>query len=262
MILFSFFLICFLASVIGAICGIGGGIIIKPALDAFGVLDVAAISFLSGCTVLSMTAYSVLRSKLGGSSQIDNRIGLPLAIGGALGGIAGKQLFSTLAAGSASLNQVGCMQAACLLLVTLGTLMYTIYKEKLPSCRFQSRALCLIIGGVLGVLSSFLGIGGGPVNLVVLFFFFSMPTKAAAENSLYIILFSQMASLCTALVTNSIPDFPASVLLVMVLGGIIGGITGRSLNKKISDTAVDKLFIGLMVVMIVMNGYNIVQFMR
>ncbi|MBQ2105458.1 MAG: sulfite exporter TauE/SafE family protein, partial [Lachnospiraceae bacterium] len=54
------FAICFLASVIGAICGIGGGVIIKPALDAFGIMDVSTISFLSGCTVLSMTTYSVI----------------------------------------------------------------------------------------------------------------------------------------------------------------------------------------------------------
>ena len=33
-----FFIISFSASIIGAICGIGGGIIIKPVMDAFGVL--------------------------------------------------------------------------------------------------------------------------------------------------------------------------------------------------------------------------------
>lgn len=35
----------FFASVIGAICGIGGGVIIKPVLDSVGILDVTAISF-------------------------------------------------------------------------------------------------------------------------------------------------------------------------------------------------------------------------
>ena len=33
-----FFLISFGASIIGAICGIGGGVIIKPVLDASGTL--------------------------------------------------------------------------------------------------------------------------------------------------------------------------------------------------------------------------------
>lgn len=36
MILTLFFLICFMACLLGAICGIGGGMIIKPALDAIG----------------------------------------------------------------------------------------------------------------------------------------------------------------------------------------------------------------------------------
>lgn len=85
MLLVVFFLICFFASIIGAICGIGGGVIIKPVLDAFGVMDVATISFLSGCTVLSMTTYSVIKSKLSGSSNIEQKTGLPLALGAAVG---------------------------------------------------------------------------------------------------------------------------------------------------------------------------------
>ena len=56
-----FWIVSFGASIAGAICGIGGGVIIKPTLDAFGVLSVSTISFLSGCTVLAMTCYSVIR---------------------------------------------------------------------------------------------------------------------------------------------------------------------------------------------------------
>lgn len=58
MVVFLVFLVCFAASVVGSICGIGGGVIIKPVLDAFGIMDVSTLSFLSGCTVLSMTTYS------------------------------------------------------------------------------------------------------------------------------------------------------------------------------------------------------------
>ena len=48
-----FSVVSFLASIAGAICGIGGGVIIKPALDLLGWASVSTISFLSGCTVLS-----------------------------------------------------------------------------------------------------------------------------------------------------------------------------------------------------------------
>lgn len=254
------FLVCFFASVVGAICGIGGGVIIKPVLDAFGIMDVAAISFLSGCTVLSMTTYSVIKSKLSGESHIEQRTGLPLALGAAVGGLIGKWMFSFISALSPDKNKVGAIQAACLLIVTLGTLIYTVYKDRIKTHQITAPFICVLIGIFLGILSSFLGIGGGPINLVVLFFFFSMTTKVAAENSLYIIFFSQIASLLSTLVTKSVPDFRIYYLILMVIGGIGGGIAGRAMNKKIEDKTVDKLFIGLMVVIIFINIYNIYRF--
>ena len=51
LILFSVSLI---SSLIGAISGIGGGVIIKPVLDSLGVMSISTINFLSGCTVLAM----------------------------------------------------------------------------------------------------------------------------------------------------------------------------------------------------------------
>lgn len=261
MIYIVFLIVCFGASIVGAICGIGGGMIIKPVLDSFGVLDVTAISFLSGCTVLSMTTYSVIKSKLSGESHVSMKTGFPLALGAAVGGLLGKSLFSYVKSLSSDPNQVGAVQALCLLIVTGGTLLYTICKARIKTYRVENAVACVLIGVLLGILSSFLGIGGGPINLVVLFFFFSMSTKTAAENSLCIIFFSQMASLIATIVTRSVPAFQLGVLLLMVAGGIAGGICGRAINKKIKEKTVDKLFIALMVVMIAINLYNIYKFM-
>ena len=118
-----------------------------------------------------------------------------------------------------------------------------------------------IIGLVLGLMSSFLGIGGGPINLVVLFYFFSMETKTAAQNSLYIILFSQITSLLTTLITHSVPEFTLPALVLMIAGGIGGGIAGRTLNKRMSSRAVDKLFLVLMGIIILISIYNAVHYM-
>ena len=128
-----FFIICFLASIVGAICGIGGGVIIKPVLDAFGVLSVSVISFLSGCTVLSMTSYSMIKSKMSKDSQVEQETTLPLAIGAAIGGVLGKWIFALLISGVPNQNMVGAVQAGCLLLVTLGTLIYTVNKDKVKT---------------------------------------------------------------------------------------------------------------------------------
>lgn len=257
---FLSFVISFLASIAGAICGIGGGVVIKPLLDSFGILDVKTISFLSGCTVLAMSTYSFVVAKVKKESLVDMKTGTPLAIGAAIGGIVGKSIFQILVR-SFDQNYVGAIQAGCLLIITFGTLIYTIYKAGIKTYHITNLTVCLLVGFFLGILSSFLGIGGGPINLVVLFFFFSMPTKVAAQNSLYIILFSQITSLLSSVITATIPAFSVFLLILMVIGGILGGFFGRKINKKINSHKVDILFMALMVVIIFINVYNIYRFL-
>lgn len=255
------FAICFVASVIGAICGIGGGVIIKPVLDAWGIMDVETISFLSGCTVLAMTTYSVGKSKASRHSQIDYRTTFPLAIGAALGGVVGKTVFNIIkSVNESNQNKVGMFQSIVLLLLTIGTLLYTIKKDNIKTYLIKKKDACLGIGVALGFCSSFLGIGGGPFNLVVLNFFFSMPIKTAAENSLYIIFFSQITSLLLSLVRGKIPNFPWIWLVLMSIGGITGGIVGRKLNKKIDDKMVNNLFILIITIIILICIYDVYKY--
>ncbi|MCF0135664.1 MAG: sulfite exporter TauE/SafE family protein [Lachnospiraceae bacterium] len=256
----AFFIISLLASIIGAICGIGGGVIIKPTLDLFGVASVKTISFLSGCTVLSMSCYSVVKGILSKEQKIDMKVDMPLAIGAVVGGIAGKKLFTYCVSVFPNADRVGAIQAVCLGFVTLGTLLYTIFKNKITGKHVTSPVVGIFLGLALGIMSSFLGIGGGPINLVVLFYFYSMETKKAARSSLYVILFSQAASFIITLVEKSVPEFDWICLLVMVIGGIGGGVLGRKINKKIPGSTVDKLFMGLMGVIILICVYNAIRF--
>ena len=119
-----FFVVSLLASIAGAICGIGGGVIIKPTLDLLGLASVATVNFLSGCTVLSMSCYSVGKALIAGDSRVDMKTGTPLALGAAVGGVAGKQIFTVMKALFPDPNTVGAVQAACLAVITLGTLVY------------------------------------------------------------------------------------------------------------------------------------------
>jgi uncharacterized membrane protein YfcA len=255
-----FLLISFGASFIGSICGLGGGVIIKPVLDAFHILSVSAISFLSSITVLSMSCYSIGTAKLSGELSIDSNVGTPLAIGAVVGGIIGKAGFEFLSLLFTDKDRIGAIQALCLLIITLGTLIYTLKKASISTKHITNASFSIIIGFILGVLSSFLGIGGGPINLVVLYYFFSMDAKEAAQNSLFIIMFSQISSLMKTLVTGSVPEFNPTFLIIMILGGVLGAIAGRKLNQKINNNTVEKLFIGLMNTIILINIYNIYQY--
>ena len=257
-----FLLVSFFSSLVGAICGIGGGVIIKPVLDATGTMSVTAISFLSGCTVLSMSIISVAKAIKNTTIKINTRITTWLALGSALGGMRGKVMFQAVKEILQNENKTGAVQSIVMIFITLGTLIYTVKKSQIKTHHFKNKFLCFVIGVILGIFSSFLGIGGGPINLVILIFFFSMTTKEAAINSIYIILFSQIASLLHTIFARKIPDVSILYLGLMVLGGVCGGMAGSIVNKKISEEKVDKLFMGLMLVIVFINIYNAYVFMK
>lgn len=248
------------ASVIGAVCGIGGGVIIKPVLDMLGLAPLSAINFLSACTVLSMSLYSVARARAARERIIDLTIGLPLGLGAAAGGLLGKWAFDRARAAFANPSTAGALQAAVLLALTLGTLFYTLKKDRVRTLSMRGAAPTALTGLCLGLMSSFLGIGGGPFNLVVLHYFFSMQTKRAAQNSLFIVLLSQAASLIKTFVDGSVPAFRAPDLILMILGGVLGAMLGRALNRRLDDARVTRLFIWLMAAIVLICAYNIVKY--
>lgn len=253
-------LVSFLASAAGCICGIGGGVIIKPVLDALGLYSVAAISFMSGGIVLAMTAYTVLGTVLAHESVIEKRVSTWLGLGAALGGLAGKQLFDLFREGVGGGDLIGAVQAALLFAVTLGTAAYTVCRARIRPRRMVRPVGCVLTGLGLGMVSAFLGIGGGPIHLVVLQFFFSMETKRAAQNSLYIILLSQLASLLFTVAAGRVPDFPAPLFACMVGCGILGGMIGRRIHRRIAAKTVDRLFLGLLAVIMGICAYNVFRY--
>ncbi len=155
------------ASVIGSLCGLGGGIIIKPLLDAMGTMSVETVSFLSGCTVFSMAVASVIRS-FGGNIRIDLRAITPLAIGAVVGGIVGQAAFQALKTSSGDLAVVGAAQSVALFLTTFSSLLYTLFEGRIAKLHIKHRSVSLLSGVVMGIVASFIGIGGGPINIMVL----------------------------------------------------------------------------------------------
>ncbi|WP_051207831.1 sulfite exporter TauE/SafE family protein [Butyrivibrio sp. AE3006] len=248
--------ICFLASLVGSICGIGGGVIIKPVLDAAKVYSVSVISFLSGCTVLSMTAYSIAREA--GKSRFKSASNemIILAAGSIAGGVIGKSMFTVLLSDIGNDFLVGELQSLVLFVITAGTFIYTLFKVRISKKKITGLVWIFTIGAILGVISAFLGIGGGPINIVVLSYCFSMKAKEAAESSLFIILLSQLASFVTTIATGTVPKVDVVLLLMMVAMGISGGIAGRKINDLINQKSVDRLFMLLLVVIMGITLYN------
>lgn len=254
-----YFFISIISSTIGGISGIGGGVMIKPALDAVGGLDAATASFLSGCTVLSMSLASSAKT-LREKDHIDYKCKFGLALGSVCGGILGKYLFDFILNASERKNEITIIQTGLLLLITFSIFIYMRIKERFPSFHFTALFVYCIAGLILGLISAFLGIGGGPLNVAILYILFSMDMKEAARTSLFIILFSQVSSLCSMVVSKTIPDFDPLVLILMAIGGILGGIWGRALSTKLEKPFIEKLFQSVLLLIICVNIYNLMKY--
>ena len=255
-----FFIISFLASVLGAICGIGGGVLMKPILDSFGLMGISTVSFLSGCTVLSMSFYSVVKTGKEHKKAADLRVGRLLGIGSAIGGVIGKALFDWMKESFMVSDTIGAVQAGVLFGVTLGTFIYTLAEKRIQTRQIHQPTICTLIGTGMGIFSAFLGIGGGPVNLMVLYYCFSMNKKTAAKNSLYIILLSQIFSLGYSLISGNIPPFSFGILASMVIGGFAGGAAGRYVSRFISDKSVGLIFRALTILILMICIHNFLNY--
>ncbi|SHE75740.1 sulfite exporter TauE/SafE family protein [Clostridium fallax] len=255
-----YFFVCLCSCIVGAISGIGGGVIIKPILDALGILNVSTISFLSGCTVLAMTSMTLFRSR-NSTVKIDKRKGTLLAVGGAIGGIIGKYIFDIIKVSYGNGAVVGASQSMLLVIVTIGVLIFSLNKSKCKVYNIENNIVCIIIGFFLGSISAFMGIGGGPINLAILYLLFSMNSKTAALNSIYIIFFSQLTSLLFTIFRGKVPNFSWYVCIFMLAGGLLGGTIGPMISKKLSLKGVDKVYTTLVFIVIAISIYNFVGYL-
>ena len=243
------FAVCFLASLLGPLCGIGGGVIIKPVVDAMNVMSVSTVSFLSSMSVLIMSLATLAQNAASGQSDIDARAMSPIAVSSAVGGGIGKMLFNRLGSVFPDAELVGAVQAAVLIVLAVLVLAYTLNKARIKGLKLENAWAQALIG-----------LCAGPFNLAILVFFFAMESKPAAQASLFIIAFSQTASLIYTLATGSVPAFLPVVLLGMAAMAVLGSVGGRRLLRRMDSAAVDKLYVFALVLIIVICTYNFIRF--
>ncbi|MFB1052235.1 TSUP family transporter [Paraliobacillus sp. JSM ZJ581] len=254
-----YFMIGLFATTLGAIAGLGGGVIIKPVLDFFGHYDLSTIGILSAATVFSMAAVSLIKMRKM-DVTIDKINSALIAGGSILGGFIGKAVFNYFVMSLGISKGVAIFQSVLLAVLLLLIFIYFKYKHVMRRFNVKNRVIILLIGIVLGLLSSFLGIGGGPLNVAVLSLLFSMNAKNATFNSIFIIFFSQLSALMLAGMTTNISDYDLVMLPYMIAGGIIGGLVGTNFVHKLTNKQIEKIFNIAILTILFINMYNVFSY--
>lgn len=247
-----YFLIALLATTLGAISGFGGGIMIKPVLDAVGHYNSFVIGVLSAFTVLCMAIISTIRNKRRGFN-IDKNI-IFITIGAFLGGVAGKELFGVLFESIAS-DQITLVQASILIVL----LVFVMFKKRMPQYNISDPKMIIFTGILLGAISSFLGIGGGPFNIIVICMLFGVDIKRGMIVSIFIILFSQIANMVSTALFTGFGGYDYRMLYFMIPGGIIGGFIGTEIGGRLSNKVSEKIYFIIVIGLLTLNAYNVVS---
>lgn len=254
-----YFFIIVIASIVGAISGMGGGVIIKPAFDSLNLHSAPEISFYSTVAVLTMSMVSLLNRK-----KDDNRVKLSLllfvSLGSVVGGIFGNVLLGLFFDMFSNNATVQLIQIALTIISLLLGFLYT----KFDSLKFQLHHVMwyLFCGFILGFLASFLSIGGGPINVSLLILLFSVSMKEATYYSICIIFTSQLANIITNFATTRFVMYDLSILSFIIPAALIGGFLGSKLSNVLSNQKVTIVFQWVILLVLVINIYNFIAIMH
>ena len=239
-----YFIISLFSTIIGAIVGIGGGLIIRPLLANIGVTKSLA-SFTSSVVVLSMAIVTLITFMRNGV-KIKIRKILLLGAGSIIGGFLGGTVLKHV-----NENFIDIAYIFMLILV----LFSVIFRKKIPEINIKNPLAEIAIGIITGGLSGLFGIGGGPFQVTALIVFFGMDPREAAVDSIFITFLTTLSSL-TKYTMNGYMDF--SLALFMVPAAIIGGYTGGKLNRKISSEKVSLIFTLSVLFIIIMQSIMVI----
>lgn len=268
---------------LGSLCGIGGGIIIKPILDAFDYFTHFQVGLISMSCVLTTSLSAVIKHLLN-KTHIKYKDSITLAIGSILGGIAGAFLLNIVKEsiieafkspdpenvqtehGKGS-TIITIIQNALIMFFMMLVLLYMlVLKKKGISFHLENIFVICAIGLFLGMISVFMDIGGGAINVCIFVLLFSMDVKSVAVDSLLVIVFSQTAKFVQYAVIGNFQKYVVFdekltwwLFVILIVISVLTGIYGSILNRKIKANYIDYAYNLSIFAIILIAGFNVIS---
>lgn len=243
------------ATSIGAISGLGGGVIIKPVFDLIGQDNATVIGIYSALAVFTMCLVSISRQMHKGF-RFKVKIILLVSFGSVAGGLLGETIFSSLVHALTN-NQVKLIQNL-LLLVTLLFIICSVFRPSIfPKLALQNSVLIFSVGLFLGLISVFMGIGGGPLNVALFIMLFSFTPKQATVYSIATIFFAQLSKLILNILSSKLWQINLKTAIIIMLVAVIGGYIGTLINQRLSLAAIEAVYNVLMFLLTLVTVINI-----
>ena len=264
------FFIAVAAGIVGALVGLGGGVVLVPATIFYGLtlghMPEMTPQKVVGLSVVMMvftglsSTISYMKSKL-----VDFRAGWIFFIGSIPGVIVGANVNKGFDLSSFNLY-------FGLLLVFLGTVL--LIRDKLkPVSWFVNNGIkttfvdgtgqkfvygypvwfAIFLSFFVGMLSGMFGIGGGALIVPAMVILFLFPPHVAVATSMFLVFLTSLVNSASHIYLGNVEW---SYVLPIVIGAYIGAKIGAAINKKIKS---EKVVLALRIVLLFMGVRAVVE---
>src|SRR5215207_9961097 len=245
-----------LVGILSGMFGVGGGFLTTPLLIFYGIPPTVAVA--SAATQITGASVSgvMVHLRRGG---VDHKMGLVMIAGGLVGSVFGAGLFRLLQASGQIDVAIGFLYVVILgaigglmLKDSLVALGYVTVETRPPEdegkkstrwvatlplrWRFQESGLLVsplapfVLGAAAGILTVFLGIGGGFILIPAMIYLLGMPARVVVGTSLLMVLAVSAGTTMIHALTTEAVDIVLAVLLLV--GGVIGAQYGALLALR------------------------------
>jgi len=226
---------------VGALVGVGGGIIITPVLALyFGVPMHQAI----GVSLMAVIATSTATSSVYLERHVANiRLGMTLELATTIGAAV-----AAVVAGYADRKTLALLFAAFLFYSAFSMAQKAWQtraqqnESSVPEYTVRRYGLGMCASLVAGAFSGLLGIGGGPIKVPVMYLFMGVPLRAATATSNFMI---GVTAATSAYIYYGRGDVVLALAAPLVVGAFAGSLVGARLAPRVRASNILFLLIGV-----------------
>ncbi len=250
------------AGFLGALTGIGGGILLTPVLalyfgipirEAVGVSLVAVITTSAASSSVHLQRHTT-----------DIRLGMTLELATALGAAVMAYLVGYFNRSALEGLFAAFLLYSAITILTKGGKVKPLEDEPsgelelgvIPPYEPKRYPLGLAASLVAGALSGLLGIGGGPIKVPVMYIFMEVPLMVATATSNFMIGVTAAAS---AIVYYRRGDILVQYAAPLAAGVFVGSLAGARLAPRVHSKVVVYLLVGIM---FYLAGHMLVHLLR
>ena len=226
-----------LAGLMSGLFGIGGGIIIVPALLTLLSMERRLAHGTSLAATVPVAAATVATFALG--DHVDWPVALFLMTGAVVGTVLGTQLLQVIPKRPLTIIFI------VVILLTAARLLVSSDPTGRASLDVGSALALVAIGFITGTLSGLLGIGGGVIMVPAMVVLLSMPPVLAKGTSVAVILPS---SIVGTLRNRANHNVDLRVGLAIGIAGVPSAVIGRLIANSMSTTLSNAMFAALLVI--------------